>query len=115
MDGAAHVRQTLATRATAVGSAVPPPPERPSAWPRLMSLELAAVYVGLSPAMLREYINDGSLRVTRPIRPQTHRAYGIRAGRRTRRAVASDVVRRLLVDIRDLDRLVDQWRQDFQG
>jgi len=69
-------------------------------WPRLLDLEAAAAYVGLSPAMLREYVCDGTLPVTRPVRANTHRAHGIRAGKRTRRTVASEHVGRLLFDVR---------------
>lgn len=81
-------------------------------WPRLLSLEQAAAYIGMSTSMLTEYIHDGSLPVTRPTRAKTDRAYGIRAGRRTRRAVASEQVRRLLIDRNDLDALVDRWKRE---
>jgi len=79
-------------------------------WPRLLDLEAAAAYVGLSPAMLIEYVHDGTLPVTRPLRANTHRAHGIRAGKRTRRTVASEHVRRLLFDRADLDAMVDAWK-----
>jgi hypothetical protein len=77
----------------------------------LLDLEAAAAYVGLSPAMLREYVNDGTLAVTRPLRPNTQRAHGIRAGKRTRRTAASAHVRRLLFDRVDLDAMVDAWKR----
>lgn len=80
-------------------------------WPRLLDLAAAASYVGLSEAMLQEYVHDGTLPVTRPVRPNTQRAHGIRAGKRTRRTVASETVRRLLIDVRDLDAMVDQWKR----
>ena len=87
------------------------PAVAPPGWPRLMSLELAAKYVGLSGWTLREYINSGDLRVIRPARPDTARAHGIRGGKRTRRTVASDAIRRLLIDRSDLDALVDRWKR----
>jgi hypothetical protein len=81
-------------------------------WPRLLDLESAAAYVGLSPGMLREYVSDGTpLPVTRPVRPNTQRAHGIRAGKRTRRTAASAHVRRLLFDRVDLDTMVDGWKR----
>jgi hypothetical protein len=61
--------------------------------------------------MLREYVCDGTLQVTRPLRANTHRAHGIRAGKRTRRTVASEHVRRLLFDRADLDAMVDAWKR----
>jgi hypothetical protein len=85
-------------------------PDAPG-WPRLLDLYGAALYVGLSAGMLREYVNDGSLPVTRPVRPNTNRAHGIRAGKRTRRCAESEHVRRLLFDRADLDALVDKWKR----
>lgn len=84
--------------------------ERLPGWPRLLTIDQAAEYVGLSRYSLAEYVADGTLPVTRPIRPNTPRAYGYRDGK-SRRTVASAQLRRALFDVRDLDALVDLWKR----
>jgi excisionase family DNA binding protein len=71
-------------------------------WPRLLSLEEAARYLGVSPWTARELVNAGSIPVTSIPRPQTARM-------RRRRSV-HDSLRRLLIDRCDLDRLVETWK-----
>lgn len=79
------------------------------AWPRLLSVELAAAYVGLNVEILREYVRSGRLAPIRPPRPDTARSHGYRSGS-SRRTVANDTVRRLLFDRADLDAMVDSWK-----
>jgi hypothetical protein len=81
-------------------------------WPRLLPLELASVYVGLSSDTLLGYVTDGSLRVTRPLRPNTARAHGYRAGKSRRTVAHIETLRRLLFDRVDLDALVDRWKRE---
>lgn len=81
-------------------------------WPRLMPLEMACRYIGLSADTLLGYVHDGSLRVTRPLRPNTARARGYRSGKSRRTIVHVDTLRRLLFDRVDLDGLVDRWKQE---
>jgi hypothetical protein len=67
--------------------------------PRLLDLEGAATYLGLRPWNVRELIARGSLpRVAVLLGPD-------RRGRR-----AEGRLRRILVDVADLDRLVDAWK-----
>jgi hypothetical protein len=80
-------------------------PDRTSAapgWPRLLSLEEAARYIGVSPWTARELVNAGSIPVTSIPRPQTARMH--------RRQPVHDSLRRLLIDRCDLDRLVETWK-----
>jgi excisionase family DNA binding protein len=80
-------------------------PDRESSapgWPRLLSLEEAARYLGVSPWTARELVNAGSIPVTPIPRPQTARMH--------RRQPVHDSLRRLLIDRCDLDRLVETWK-----
>lgn len=90
-------------------SDVPPPaggrkptPTLPG-WPRLLSVDQAAAYLGVSFWTLREFIHDGSIVAVPMPRPQTLRM--------RERAGLGDTVRRLLVDVRDLDAMVDAWKR----
>ncbi len=71
-------------------------------WPRLLNLEEAARYLGISPWTARELVNAGSIPVTSIPRPATARMH--------RRQPIHDTLRRLLIDRCDLDRLVEQWK-----
>jgi hypothetical protein len=63
--------------------------------PRLLDLPAAAAYLGgLSPATLRSLIADGVIPIVRP--PALRRR--------------DEAMRRILIDVRDLDRLIDSWR-----
>jgi hypothetical protein len=67
--------------------------------PRLLDLDGAAAYLGLRPWNVRELVRAGTLaRVSVPLGPD-------RRGRR-----ADGNLRRVLVDVVDLDRLVDTWK-----
>ena len=79
-------------------------PGRAHGWPRLLSVELAAEYVGLNVELVREYVKSGRLAPVRPRRPDTTRAY--------RQPDVKHTVRRLLFDRDDLDALVDSWKAD---
>lgn len=81
-------------------------------WPRLMPLGMACRYVGLSPDTLLGYVHDGSLRVTRPLRPNTARAHGYRYGKSRRTVAQVETLRRMLFDRVDLDALVDRWKRE---
>ena len=72
-------------------------------WPRLLDVNQAAAYLGVSFWTLREMLNAGSVPVVRLPRPQTARAH--------RTSPLGDTVRRLLIDRHDLDRLVDHWKE----
>ncbi|MFN8624404.1 MAG: hypothetical protein U0587_00210 [Candidatus Binatia bacterium] len=74
-----------------------------TAWPRLLSVEQAAQYLGISYWTMREFINDSSIKAVPLPRPETLR-------QRERRALG-DTVRRLLIDRYDLDALVDTWKR----
>jgi hypothetical protein len=74
-----------------------------AAWPRLLSIEQAAQYLGVSYWTVREFINDGSIKAVPLPRPDTLR-------QRERRSLG-DTVRRLLIDRLDLDALVDTWKR----
>ncbi len=74
-----------------------------TAWPRLLSVEQAGQYLGVSYWTVREFINDGSVKAVPLPRPDTLR-------QRERRALG-DTVRRLLIDRHDLDALVDRWKR----
>jgi hypothetical protein len=82
------------------------------AWPRLMALEMACQYVGLSADMLRSYVKDGSLPVVRPARPRTRRARGYRLGKSRRQLANKNTLRRTLFDRVDLDLLIDRWKRE---
>jgi len=71
-------------------------------WPRLLSEEHAATYVGLSVWSFRELWQAGQVEPVRIPRPDT-------AKHRRRRHI-NDTLRKLLFDVRDLDRLVDGWK-----
>lgn len=80
--------------------------DRPSTvpgWPRLLSADQAAAYLGLSFWTFRELLNAGTVPTVRVPRPNTLRM-------RERRAL-SDTVRRLLIDRNDLDALVERWKE----
>ena len=72
-------------------------------WPRLLSVDQAAAYLGLSFWTFRELLNAGAVSAVRVPRPNTLRM-------RERRAL-SDSIRRLLIDRSDLDALVEQWKE----
>ena len=72
--------------------------------PRLLSLDQGAEYLGLSFWSFRELVNAGDVPLIRVPRPRTMRQH--------KRRARSGVLRRTLVDIRDLDALVDRWRAD---
>jgi predicted DNA-binding transcriptional regulator AlpA len=74
-----------------------------AAWPRLLSVEQAAQYLGISFWTVREFINDKSIKAVPLPRPETLR-------QRERRTLG-DTVRRLLIDRHDLDALVETWKQ----
>jgi len=74
------------------------------AWPRLVNLVLAGLYLGVSPETVRGHINAGRLKPVRVPRPNTPRAW--------RRRPIDDTVRRLLLDTRDLDALVEAWKSE---
>jgi hypothetical protein len=75
--------------------------------PRLLSLEEAAHYLNLSFWSFRELVNAGDVPLIRIPRPQTLR----QRKRLNRGQVKGGNLRRALVDVRDLDRLVDRWRE----
>jgi len=73
-------------------------------WPRLLTIEQASAYVGLSRDSLLGYVADGTLPVTRPQRPNTDWAH--------RRTLANtETLRRQLFDRFDLDALVERWKR----
>jgi len=72
-------------------------------WPRLLRIEQAALYLGLSRDVVRELINSGHVVSVRVPRPATHRMH--------RRRPVSDTLRRLLLDRVALDDLVEEWRR----
>lgn len=72
--------------------------------PRLLSVEEAAEYLGLSYWSMKELIGAGDVPLIRVPRPRTLRQH--------KRAARSQVLRRTLVDVRDLDALVDRWRDE---
>lgn len=71
--------------------------------PRLLSLEQAASYLGLSFWSFRELIHAGDVPLVRVPRPRTMRQH--------KRGAKGETLRRALVDVRDLDTLVDRWRE----
>jgi excisionase family DNA binding protein len=78
----------------------------------LLGIEQAALYVGISKDTLLGYVHDGSLPVTRPLRPNAARAHGYRHGKSRRTVAHVQTLRRLLFDRVDLDALVDRWKRD---
>jgi excisionase family DNA binding protein len=72
-------------------------------WPRLLSVDQAAAYLGLSFWTFRELVNAGDVPAVRVPRPNTPRM-------REQRAL-SDTIRRLLIDRSDLDALVERWKE----
>lgn len=70
-------------------------------WPRLLSLEQAGAYLGVSAWTVREWVNDGSLPIVEARRPRTASALKHRP--------AGANLRRLLVDRHDLDVLADSF------
>lgn len=77
---------------------------RAPGWPRLMSLELAGTYLGVSEWVVREWINDGTVPVVLAKRPHTASALKHRP--------QSDALRRVLVDRADLDALADSFPRE---
>ena len=77
---------------------------RSVAFRRLLSLEEAAHYLGLSFWSFRELVNAGDVPLIRVPRPRTLRQH--------KRGTRSQFLRRTLVDARDLDALVDRWREE---
>ena len=71
-------------------------------WPRLLNIEMAALYLSVSKEVVRELINAGKLTPVRVPRPNTARAW--------RRRPIGDTLRRLLLDRTALDEMVDRWR-----
>jgi hypothetical protein len=71
--------------------------------PRLLSLAQAAAYLGLSFWSFRELVNAGDVPLIRIPRPRTMRQH--------KRKAKGATLRRTLVDVRDLDALVDRWRE----
>src|SRR5258708_7097891 len=71
---------------------------RSVAFRRLLNLEEAAAYLGLSFWSFRELVNAGDVPLIRVPRPRTMRQH--------KRAARRQVLRRTLVDVRDLDALV---------
>ncbi len=74
---------------------------------RLLSLEEGAHYLNLSFWSFRELVNAGDVPLIRVPRPRTMRQH--------KRGARSDTLRRTLVDVRDLDALVDRWREGRDG
>jgi excisionase family DNA binding protein len=72
-------------------------------WPRLLNVEEAARYLGISFWTMREFVNAGSIPTVRLPRPRTDRM--------RRRRPVTDTVRRLLIDRLDLDALVECWKE----
>jgi hypothetical protein len=71
-----------------------------AALPRLLPLPGAAWYLGISPFSLRDVVKSGGLRpVPLPLPPD-------RRGRRQ-----NGQLRKLLFDIRDLDQLIEGWKE----
>lgn len=74
-------------------------------WPRLLSVDQAAAYLGVSFWTVREFVNDGSIPTVRLPRPRTDRM--------RKRQPVNDTVRRLLIDRADLDALVERWKEQL--
>jgi len=72
-------------------------------WPRLLSLELAALYLGVSIWVMREYVDSEAITPVALPRPNTRRMH--------RHRPVSDSLRRLLIDRADLDALVEAWKE----
>ncbi len=72
--------------------------------PRLLNIEEAADYLGLSYWSMKELIAAGDVRLIRVPRPRTMRQH--------KRGARSLVLRRTLIDVRDLDHLIDRWRDE---
>jgi len=72
-------------------------------WPRPLSVEQAAAYLGLSFWTFRELRNADAVPAVPVPRPNTLRM-------RERRPL-NDTARRLLIDRSDLDGLVEQWKE----
>lgn len=70
-------------------------------WPRLMDLDTAGRYLGVSAWVVREWINAGDLPVVEARRPRTASALKHRP--------TSEALRRVLVDRADLDALADSF------
>lgn len=70
---------------------------------RLLSVDAAARYLDVSPWLIRQYILAGDLPTTELPRPRT--ASALRSGARR---PCGDMLRLVLVDVRDLDTFVDQ-------
>jgi hypothetical protein len=71
-----------------------------AALPRLLPLPVAAWYLGISLFSLRDVVKSGGLRpVPRPLPPD-------RRGRRQ-----NGQLRKFLFDVRDLDHLIEAWKE----
>ncbi|MBX3027788.1 hypothetical protein KF840_23075 [bacterium] len=71
--------------------------------PRLVSIADGAVILGVCVDLVRQFVESGALVPVRVPRPVTLRQH--------RRGAAGAHVRRCLLDVQDLHRLVDQWRE----
>jgi excisionase family DNA binding protein len=119
VDGHNSGTLTPPTSETLVPQGLPGAGRRPSdcesgvffGWPRLLTIEQAARYLGISRDTLLGYVRDGSLAVTRPLRAQTARARGYRNGKSRRTVLNAGTLRRMLFDRHDLDALVDCWKR----
>ncbi len=72
-------------------------------WPVLMTIKLAGRYLGISAALIEEYILDGSLRPVHLPRPETER-------QRQRKLKNGSTLRVTRLHKDDLDRLAARWR-----
>jgi len=70
--------------------------------PRLLGVEDAAAYLNLNVDIVRQLIESGAIVPVRVPRPATLREH--------KRGAGSPTIRRTLLDVRDLDRLVDEWK-----
>lgn len=91
-DAPAHVAQGRARH-----------PRDMESFGRLMSVDRAAAYLGVSEWLVKQFIIDGSLQTTELPRPRT--ASAVRSG--ARRPIG-EVLRLVLIDRRDLDAFVDE-------
>ena len=76
---------------------------RAPGWPRLMPLRLAALYLGVGESTVLQWLYDGSLAVVQVRRPRTGQAY--------KHKPSGNTLRRVLVDIRDLDALANGFER----
>jgi hypothetical protein len=78
----------------------------PLAYGRLLTVETAARYLGVSGWTVQQYIVDGTLPTVELPRPKTASAF-----RKGARRPIGDVLRRVLLDRADLDQFVDGCRR----